>query len=127
LDIKPSNVFVDAAAEHAKVSDFGISRVATTAHHALLLVPTGTPAYMAPEQKQPGTKVSRATDLYQLAATLWDLLVGKPPGIVRSVPDGLQPDRRRLLEFLDQAMGQDQSTRPGDAAQFGSALAHVLA
>src|SRR5690606_11137675 len=78
-DIKPSNVLIDRAGR-LRLLDFGISR--------LLGEPIGmqeepgelklfTPDYAAPEQVA-GELVSTATDIFQVGALLYRLIVGRP-------------------------------------------------
>jgi tetratricopeptide (TPR) repeat protein len=71
-DLKPANVLIDDDG-FARITDFGIAITTTnTRGHAL----TGTPAYMAPEQRQPGMTVSERTDVYSLGLVLYELIVG---------------------------------------------------
>src|SRR3954470_1645555 len=71
-DLKPANVLIDDDG-CARITDFGIAIATTdTRGHAL----TGTPAYMAPEQRLPGMTVSERTDVYSLGLVLYELLVG---------------------------------------------------
>src|SRR3954454_14863535 len=59
-DLKPANIMIDDDG-CARITDFGIAITTTnTRGHAL----TGTPAYMAPEQRTPGQTVSERTDVY---------------------------------------------------------------
>jgi len=77
-DIKPANILVSTYGE-PMLADFGIA-LAETGVHA-----TGanlaTPYYTAPETLH-GTPPSIAADVYSLAATLWELLSGRPPHAV---------------------------------------------
>ena len=71
-DLKPANVLIDGDG-CVRITDFGIAITkANTSGHAL----TGTPAYMAPEQRAPGMPVSERTDVYSLGLVLYELLVG---------------------------------------------------
>ncbi|HEU4565921.1 MAG TPA: protein kinase [Gemmatimonadaceae bacterium] len=84
-DIKPENLLLgeDGA---TLVADFGIARAlhgtgAGAAPDEQLTVTghsVGTPAYMSPEQAA-GTAVDARTDVYALAATLYEMLTGEPP------------------------------------------------
>ncbi|TDB84974.1 hypothetical protein E1264_22715, partial [Actinomadura sp. KC216] len=86
-DIKPANLMLVADGT-LKICDFGIARI-DDATSGLTRVGTamGTPAYMAPEQRQ-GLPVDHRADLYALGATLYRLLTGRtrtsgPPGAHR--------------------------------------------
>jgi serine/threonine-protein kinase len=112
LDIKPSNIFVDPAGEFAKLGDFGLARFFGVGGAALQVKPQGTPAYMAPEQITLGAKVTAATDVYQMAATLWDFLTGSPPQPLSLRTAHLAADRQPLLAVLGQALAADPTLRP---------------
>ncbi|MEO1085377.1 MAG: serine/threonine-protein kinase, partial [Acidobacteriota bacterium] len=82
-DLKPSNIVLETPADgpaRPVVLDFGIARPVggegLTAPGQIV----GTPAFMAPEQVQgPGILLDRRTDIYALGATLYSLLMGRPP------------------------------------------------
>ncbi|MCD4748243.1 MAG: protein kinase [Thermoanaerobaculales bacterium] len=97
-DIKPSNVMLevrDHRSHAVKVVDFGLSRPLDrpggegAAPDALqesrpdltaLGLVTGTPSFMAPEQALGANEqLDARTDVYGIGATLYTLLVGKPP------------------------------------------------
>ncbi len=85
-DIKPSNLFVTPGPDGAplvKVLDFGIAKdleragddIALTATRAVL----GSPPYMSPEQVRRPRDVDARTDVWSLGATLYTMLVARPP------------------------------------------------
>ncbi len=78
-DIKPANVMITPAGD-IKLCDFGLSALAALAQKGehLDLVVAGTPQYISPEAINQG-HVDHRSDLYSLAATLYDLVVGIPP------------------------------------------------
>jgi hypothetical protein len=115
LDIKPGKIFVDPAGEHAKLGDFGLARIASTGGRALQLHSAGTPAYMAPEQRLPGATVTPATDVYQLAATMWDLLTGHPPRPPDLQIEEPEPPRRQVLQAIVDALSLEPGRRPSAA------------
>ena len=123
LDVKPSNVFIDPAGEKTKLGDFGLARMVRGREpRALQLASSGTRAYLAPEQKVAGGKVGVTTDVYRLAATLWDFLTGDPPGLERSKIDAGDAERRRALDALAPALAEDPSARPQGALALASAM-----
>jgi serine/threonine-protein kinase len=126
LDIKPGNIFVEPGGEGAKLADFGLARVlAARGTSALQLRLAGTPAYMAPEQRIEGGKVSPMTDVYQLAATLWDFVAGEPPRHDVAMAPPALPARREVLQVLRTALSLDARARPS-AQQFGGMLRVAL-
>ena len=94
-DVKPQNIMVvaepAAGAGFAKLADFGASRLASEDVLTQTGDVVGTLAYMAPEQAA-GLEVSGEADLYALAITLYEALVGWNP--VRG--QGLADTARRV-------------------------------
>ncbi len=93
-DLKPQNIFLVPSAtgegpDSVKVLDFGISKIRgsqtiKTQDSTLL----GTPQYMAPEQAIGNhDKVDARTDLFALAAMLYELLTGQPAFGGQSIPE----------------------------------------
>jgi predicted ATPase len=83
-DIKPSNVFVNAAVDQAWLTGFGIAsrlpRERQAAEPPEFIA--GTLAYMAPEQTgRMNRSIDSRSDLYALGITLYELLTGSLPFI----------------------------------------------
>src|SRR5439155_8730410 len=83
-DIKLGNILLSRG--HAMVSDFGIAKVVAesgaAADRASLTgtgVTVGTAEYMSPEQASGGKRVDARSDVYALAAVLYEMLAGEPP------------------------------------------------
>ncbi len=92
LDIKPSNILLDgtpgAPLQDALpvLADFGLARAGSdhsgnaATNSTISLVPSGTPAFMAPEQFDSSKfRVGPYTDVFAVGATLYALLTGRSP------------------------------------------------
>lgn len=122
-DLKPANVLIDDEGL-VRITDFGIAIPRTDVDHHM----TGTPGYMAPEQRVPGTTLSEQTDIYALGLVLYELLVGRHPlgvatdGRLRP-PSTLVPDVDPQLErVVMQAVSTDRKSRPASAIEMAAAL-----
>ncbi len=133
-DLKPENVFI-VNDRHAVLLDFGIAKdlaepSSTTTMEGGV---RGTPAYMAPERFF-GQPAALATDIYELAVTLYAMLAGRlpwddladpearlsprslnAPEIDAKVPDDLDVEIRRALSTRAQ-------NRPANALAFLEAV-----
>jgi len=83
-DLKPSNILIEQD-NVAKITDFGVAARLDEPDEDDAFV--GTPRYMAPEQLA-GDPPGRATDLYAVAALLYEMLTGEHHrGLPRSISD----------------------------------------
>jgi eukaryotic-like serine/threonine-protein kinase len=106
-DIKPSNILVEHmdGGPMPKVIDFGIAKAidASPVDDPLLTLNVqmvGTPAYMSPEQAEPGRGgVDTRSDIYSLGVVLHELLTGRTPFDGKQLADaGPEAMRRTLRE-----------------------------
>ncbi|XP_078167487.1 chitin elicitor receptor kinase 1-like isoform X2 [Carex rostrata] len=74
-DIKSSNILIDEKGR-AKVSDFGLARLAKVGSKSFLTGPVGTIGYMSPEYGQYG-RVSPKIDVYAFGVVLYELISAK--------------------------------------------------
>ena len=81
-DIKPENILFSQG--HPIVGDFGIAKAVSSAAETPQLTRTGlslgTPGYMSPEQAAGLTDLDIRTDVYSLAAVIYEMLTGDVPG-----------------------------------------------
>jgi serine/threonine protein kinase len=106
LDLKPSNILLDAAPEAPqglatpRVADFGLACRWDNPHDSAsataLAAPLGTPSYMAPEQVAGDrAAIGPAADIHGLGALLYHLLTGRPPFVAPSVAETLEQVRHQ--------------------------------
>ena len=91
-DIKPPNILWDAKNQTALLADFGVAaRLRDSRGFA------GTPLYAAPELFHHAGQASSRSDVYSLAVTLFELVVGQRPfAEVEQIFFGLPDDDLRL-------------------------------
>ncbi len=133
-DIKPENILLRAG--YAKVADFGLAR-ALHSQRMSSSNAAGTLLYMAPEVW--GKKVGPANDLYSLALTYAELLMGYHPYDKQAKAGGVygvmlahlneEPDLSELPEsdraVVMRALAKDPSHRFSDCLSFVEALGQV--
>src|SRR5512132_1423271 len=82
-DVKPANIRVERGEDGAwkpYIMDFGLAREMGDTGATMTGALMGTPAFMAPEQAAGKVRsLDRRTDVYCLGATLYDVLVDRPP------------------------------------------------
>jgi serine/threonine protein kinase len=141
-DIKPSNILYRSSpggGEQAMLGDLGLGKLLAEA--SMLTLAGGTPAYMAPEQAQPGAPVSVRTDIYGLASLLYRALTGRTThssGSLTAVADpnrpAVPPPSALIADIppaLDavvlRSLAPEPERRHPDAKSFISDLRDVLA
>jgi eukaryotic-like serine/threonine-protein kinase len=76
-DIKPSNIILTQ--QHvAKIVDFGLARVNSSADSTQTLGTAGTIGYMSPEQTM-GKPVDQRTDIWALGVVIAEMITGRSP------------------------------------------------
>jgi serine/threonine-protein kinase len=76
-DVKPQNVLLTETRQ-AKLTDFGIARMAVDSYLTGTGTAIGTAAYMAPEQAS-GSAVGPQADLYSVGVILYEMLTSRLP------------------------------------------------
>jgi serine/threonine protein kinase len=89
-DLKPGNVMLTKAG--VKVLDFGLAKSPEDETLTASRMVMGTPAYMAPEQRE-GRECDARTDIYALGLILQEMAGGK-----QALPEGLAHVIQRCLE-----------------------------
>ena len=101
-DIKPANILIQDAGSmmQAKLTDFGIAQMTDGDEMTRTGIAMGTPVYMAPEQQADAKHVDRRADIYSLGATLYEMLTGETPRVVRlrDIPSGMRDVVEKCLE-----------------------------
>lgn len=136
-DIKPGNVmFADEQAQHAVITDFGLTRLLDNATLTLSGTIAGTPAYMSPEAAQ-GQKTDARSDIYSLGVMLYEMVTGQRPYlgetplsvimklVLEPLPPALSinPD---LPPAVDELLSQTMAKKPEDRFQTAVALREAV-
>ena len=134
-DIKPSNIMLDAQG-NAYLADFGIAKIQEGTSQLTGSGIVGTPAYMAPEQSEPGPPAP-SMDIYALGVTLFEMITGHVPyeadtpivqilmHIQQPVPSlpGYNPDIPLEVDrVVQRAMAKSPSERYQSAGELAQAL-----
>jgi len=93
-DVKPANIMVERTEDGTwkpYIMDFGLARDVGDSGSTVSGALMGTPSFMSPEQASGRVRsLDRRTDVYSLGATLYDIIVGRPPHIADGVASLLQ-------------------------------------
>ena len=137
-DIKPENILLLEG--EAMLADFGIALAVSEAGGNRLTetgLSLGTPQYMSPEQATGDRQLDARSDLYSLAAVLYEMLAGEPPvtgptaqamiaKLMTERPVHLRVVRSSVPEAVDAAVAKALDKTPADrfasAGEFARAL-----
>jgi eukaryotic-like serine/threonine-protein kinase len=153
-DLKPANIFLtrrDDGSLLAKILDFGVSKFDATASGSIpgadrTAEPTltahgttlGTPQYMSPEQCEGKAALDGRTDVWSLAAVLYEMLAGEPAisgagGFVAAMQQIVSTDvvplatrapwvPEELARVVDAGLARRREARIADATRFADRL-----
>jgi len=111
-DLKPGNVMVTKAG--VKVLDFGLAKSTQDETLTVANAVMGTPAYMAPEQRE-GKACDARTDIYALGLVLSEMATGTRARQADSLPE-------KLAHVMDRCLAQDPEDRWQSARDVWSEL-----
>jgi Tol biopolymer transport system component len=137
-DIKPENILLHEG--EAMLADFGIALAVKEAGGNRLTetgLSLGTPQYMSPEQATGDRTLDARSDVYSLAAVVYEMLAGEPPvtgptvqaviaKLLTERPTHLRVVRDTVPEGVDSAVAKALAKIPADrfasAAEFAQSL-----
>jgi eukaryotic-like serine/threonine-protein kinase len=136
-DIKPENILLTRDGS-TLVADFGVAR-ALGADDGLTQTgfAIGTPAYMSPEQAAGDKAIDARTDVYSLAAVLYEMLAGEAPYTgptaqaiaakrLTEPPPNVRAVRPSVPESVDQAIRKALAPVAADRFSSAAQLAQAL-
>jgi WD40 repeat protein len=140
-DIKPSNVLLQASDTArvpgaAKISDFGLARVADDSRLTRTGQIAGTPMFMSPEQAQ-GDALDHRADLFSLGSVLYALCTGRDPfpggspvvvlrQVCEATPTPVRQVDPSVPPWLAATIDRLQAKRPGDRFSSAAEVADSL-
>jgi len=138
-DIKPANILLCRG--HAVVADFGIAKATSGPATGDSLTGTGvsvgTPAYMSPEQASSDKRIDARTDVYGLAAVLYEMLAGEAPftgpsvqvvvaRVIADEPRPIHTIRREIPAHVERAVEAGLAKLPADRPASAQAFVDML-
>jgi serine/threonine protein kinase len=139
-DVKPANILVAGAGDHAYLCDFGLARHTSSQGMTRTGFFLGSIDYCAPEQIQ-GLDLDGRADVYSLGCVLFHCLIGQPPyrretefavlnaHLNEPAPavSTLRPDLPRGIDgVIATAMAKDRDARYSRAGDGATALRKAL-
>lgn len=122
-DVKPANILLDSSGT-VKVLDLGLALMyqdegASVTRQLNSGAVLGTADYLAPEQALDLHEVDVRADVYSLGATLFALLIGRPPFDGRTIGQKLMYHQTRIPDRVDRI-------RPEIPAELADVVARML-
>src|SRR2546422_192144 len=140
--IKPLNILLSRG--HALVTAFGIAKLmeerGSTQGPALTGagIAVGTAAYMSPEQASGDKRIDPRSDVYSLAAVLYEMLAGEAPftgpsaqaiaaRVINDLPRPIRTVRPGLPMHIERALARGLAKSPADRQRTARAFVDALA
>lgn len=138
-DIKPQNILINSK-DMVKITDFGLARSQETVTLTQSNVFMGTAYYISPEQAESGRSADTRSDLYSVAAVLFEMLTNRPPYegdtavdiVIKHMNDQipsvcrLRPNLPREMDtFMQKALAKSPADRFATPREFITALEQV--
>jgi eukaryotic-like serine/threonine-protein kinase len=118
-DLKPGNIMI--AKSGVKVLDFGLAKSKQDVTFTVSHMAIGTPAYMAPEQRE-GKPADIRSDIYSFGCVLHEILTGARVGSGRN-----SVVSRRLQRAISRCLEEDPDRRWQSAAELERELSAIVA
>jgi predicted Ser/Thr protein kinase len=117
-DLKPANIMIDGRGQLV-IMDFGLAAVADAIAGGDIR--SGTPAYMAPEQKS-GREVTVRSDLYALGLVLGEMFTGQRPSVDGQLSGSAKDVDPAIEKVIQRCLDSNPARRPSSALDVARAL-----